>query len=99
MKNVRKPKDGITPVCLRLELRDEYLSDYQKRILIRNKYKPICINKDGMSVMDDVGGMAGFADFLETIYEGEDKEESANVLVLAQSLDWSTKKVPAKKML
>ena len=39
---------------------------------------PVCINKEGVCVMDDVGGLSGFAEFLGTIYESEDKEESVN---------------------
>ncbi len=34
-------------------------------------------NKDGISLIDDVGGLGGFGDFLGTIYESENKEEKA----------------------
>ena len=36
MRNdINETKDKITPVCLHLELKDDYLSDYQKRMLRR----------------------------------------------------------------
>jgi hypothetical protein len=64
-----------------------------------NKHKPVCINKDGMPLLDDVGGLGGFADFLETIYEGEVKEESDNFRRWAKSLGWNDRKVSNKMML
>ena len=33
-------------------------------------HRPVCIGADGLNVMDDVGGIAGFSNFLATIYEG-----------------------------
>lgn len=43
-----------------------------------NKNKTVCLVRDGLSVMDDVGGLSGFANFLRGNYEGEDKQEAAN---------------------
>ena len=33
-------------------------------------HRPVCIGADGLNVMDDVGGVAGFSNFLTTIHEG-----------------------------
>ncbi len=66
---------------------------------VLNKHKPVCINKDGISLLDDVGGLRGFADLLGTIYEGEDKEETANAKAWSKSLGWSDKKISNKTML
>lgn len=66
---------------------------------VLGKHKPVCINKDGISVFDDVGGLHGFADFLGIIYEGEDKKESASIRSWAKSLGWNTKKVSNKMIL
>ena len=41
---------------------------------IQRKEKPICIAWDGMSLVDDVGGVGGFCEFLETI-NGDNPEE------------------------
>jgi len=66
---------------------------------VLDKYKPVCINKEGISVLDDVGGLSGFADFLGTIYEGEDKEEASSARAWAKSLGWSATKISNKMML
>ena len=44
------------------------------------KYSPVCIEKDGIELVDDVGGIYGFCRMLQTIYETdtgieEDREE------------------------
>ena len=66
---------------------------------VLDRHKPVCINKVGVSVLDDVGGLSGFANFLGTIYEGEDKEEASSARAWAKSLGWSTTKVSNKMML
>ncbi len=63
------------------------------------KHKPVCINKNGISLIDDVGGLGGFADLLGTLYESDDKEESTNTSIWARSLGFNTKKISNKKML
>lgn len=54
----------------------EELDEANETVII--KHKPVCISKDGVSLIDDVGGLSGFANFLGTIYESEDKEEKTN---------------------
>lgn len=83
---------------LKQNIIDEYELEEAEDIVL-SKHKPVCINKDGISVLDDVGGLSGFADFLGIIYEGEDKEEGANTRAWAKSLGWSTRKVSNKMML
>lgn len=76
---------------------EEEIKEAEDTVL--NKYKPVCINKEGISVMDDVGGLRGYADFLGTIYEGEDKEESTHARRWAKSMGWSARKISNKKMI
>ena len=38
------------------------------------KRRPVCLALDGMSLMDDVGGIHGYVDFLRTIHEAEPDE-------------------------
>lgn len=64
-----------------------------------SKHTPVCIHKDGVFVLDDVGGLGGFADFLGNIYESDSKEEQAEYRAWAQSLGWSTRKVSNKMTL
>lgn len=66
---------------------------------VLDKHKPVCINKVGISVLDDVGGLSGFADLLGIIYEGEDKEEASSARAWAKSLGWSSTKISNKMMI
>ena len=83
---------------LKQNIIDEYELEEAEEIVL-DKHKPVCINKVGVSVLDDVGGLSGFADFLGTIYEGEDKEEVSSARAWAKSLGWSATKVSNKMML
>lgn len=83
---------------LKRNLVDEFELEEAKTTVL-SKHKPVCINKEGMFVLDDVGGLTGFADFLGLIYEGEDKEESASTRAWAQSLGWNGRKVSNKTIL
>ena len=67
--------------------------------IVLDKHKPVCINKEGLSVLDDVGGLSRFADFLGLIYEGEDKEEASGARAWAKSLGWSAAKISNKMMI
>jgi hypothetical protein len=63
------------------------------------KHKPICIHKDGIFVLDDVGGLHGFISFLKEVYEGEDESERDHAKTWAQSLGWSERKISNKLVL
>lgn len=41
---------------------------------VKENYMPLCIKKDGLSVLDDVGGEGGYCDFLTTVHEAEEEE-------------------------
>ena len=76
---------------------DEELIEAYETVM--SKHTPVCIHKDGIFVLDDVGGLGGFADFLGRIYESEDREERAEYHAWAQSLGWSARKVSSKRIL
>ncbi len=83
-------------------LEENKLDEYELKEaveLVLNNYKPVCIHKDGVSVLDDVGNLRGFAEFLGVIYEGEDKEEVSNTRAWAKYLGWSPNKISYKKMI
>lgn len=69
------------------------------RETVRTKHKPVCLSRDGLDVMDDVGGLSGFANFLRAINESEDKEEAADFRRWARSMGWKQKKVIPQKVL
>lgn len=67
--------------------------------MVVEKHKPVCIAKKGAYVVDDVGGMHGYADFISTIYEGDDPDERKETRNWAECLGWSSRKVSPGKML
>lgn len=68
----------------------------------REVYRPVLIARDGEMVLDDVGGLSGFADFLKEInpdFTGmtpeekeEAKERKKEMLTWAKSLGWHREK-------
>lgn len=65
---------------------------------IQRKEKPICIAWDGMSLVDDVGGVGGFCEFLETI-NGDNLEEKKSYKAWAKSLGWTGRMPKPENML
>lgn len=83
-------------------LENGYISEdelFEAETTVVTKHRPVCIHKDGVSVLDDVGGMHGFLEFLRNVYEGENKEEGRNLKAWAQSLGWSKRKISNKRIL
>ena len=62
------------------------------------KKNPICVSADGMNLVDDVGGVFGFVDFIETLH-GDDAEEAQEMKNWAESLGWSLRMNKPEKML
>ena len=50
-------------------------ADHLEEVIAR--HRPVCIAKDGIELVDDVGGIGGFCRMLQTIYEADmdDEEE------------------------
>ena len=68
------------------------------------KHRPVCIAKDGIELVDDVGGIHGFCEMLETIYEcdfydEEAVEERENTLGWAQMMGWTGRRIGVKQTL
>lgn len=91
----------------KLESCEDLVTDYSvtqeeletARETVRMKHKPVCLSKDGVDVMDDVGGLSGFANFLKAINEPDDRQEAADLKRWARSMGWKQQKVIPKKML
>ncbi len=71
----------------------------EARKMVVRLHRPVCIARAGVNVVDDVGGLGGFADLLETLYEGEDKQEVISLRTWARSAGWSTAKTSLWNML
>jgi hypothetical protein len=67
--------------------------------IVKEKYKPVCIHKKGGYVMDDVGGMSGYSDFIHTIYKSDDVEEKKSSRLWAKDMGWNNRKIEPKNML
>ena len=68
------------------------------------KHRPVCIAKDGIELVDDVGGIHGFCEMLETIYEcdfydEEAVEERESMLAWAQMMGWTGRRIGVKQTL
>lgn len=77
---------------------EEEIEELEARVL--KEHKPFCLHKDGLSVLDDVGGLSGYAEFLEIKYEDRYRsEESMFMPDWAKSMGWRPTKTVPKKML
>lgn len=61
-------------------------------------FVPVCSRSDGVMLMDNIGGISGFFEFLRAL-NGRDKAESRRVRELAEIYGWSEKKDPKNIML
>ena len=71
---------------------------------VTGKHRPVCIQKDGIELVDDVGGIHGFCEMLRVIYEcdinSEEKVEAReNILGWADMMGWSGRKISPKQTL
>ena len=57
-----------------------------------------CVYADGLSVMDDVGGISGYADFLRELHEGA-PEERESARVWASEMGWTGRRIKPENML
>ena len=67
-------------------------------------HRPVCIRKDGIELVDDVGGIRGFCDMLRTIYEADpDDEEAADerdvMLNWAEMMGWTGRRISPQRTL
>ena len=67
----------------------EWVNDDLRSALIRAELQkePVCVGAEGLPLMEDVGGVYGFFDFLRTVH-GEDADEATRMRVWARSLGW-----------
>lgn len=68
------------------------------------KHRPICIKKDGIELVDDVGGIGGFCEMLKAIheadiYDDEEMEERDSMLGWAEMMGWTGRRISPKQTL
>ena len=62
------------------------------------KKKPIGLTVDGLSLMDDVGGIGGYIDFLRVIH-GEDPDEKDDMREWAKWMGWTGRMIKPENLL
>lgn len=79
---------------------DRRVDDQLNEVLryVEWKKHPACVATDGMYLVDDVGGVYGFVDFIRTLH-GTDKQEAQEMQEWAEGLGWSPRMNKPEKML
>lgn len=62
-------------------------------------YSPVCIQADGLPVLDDVGGVGGYIDFLRTIHLSRSERKREEMCEWAGSLGWTGRITQPKNFL
>jgi len=65
---------------------------------VQKKGKPICVDADGLNLVDDCGGINGYLRMLRTII-GKDRTEAAEMRGWARSLGWTGRKSKLENIL
>lgn len=85
---------------------EEELVEAQSTVI--EKHRPVCIQQDGMHLVDDVGGFRGFIDMLRILYESDEQDEALSesdpdsreyTLRWARGMGWSARKISNRLML
>lgn len=65
------------------------------------KGEPVCVMADGLNVMDDIGGLYGYQDFLRTINSKnpDDEDEKEDLKAWAKGMGWTGRKVKPDNIL
>lgn len=69
-----------------------------KLINVYHKKHPLCVEKDGLDVIEDVGGVKGYVDFLRELNEGDEKERES-CKSWSRTQGWSGRDVHWSKIL
>lgn len=69
-----------------------------KVAMVAMKKKPVGLSVDGFSLMDDVGGIDGYIDFLRVIH-GEDPDEKEDMKEWAKWMGWTGRMIKPENLL
>lgn len=92
-------KDGLRTYKCFDEMENEILGEERDRLAeVDVKRNPVCIESDGVSLVEDPGGIYGFYDMLKTI-AGDDAEEKKSMKEWAKGLGWTGRICKPENML
>ena len=69
-----------------------------KVAMVAMKKRPVGLSVDGLSLMDDVGGIGGYIDFLRIIH-GEDPDEKEDMKEWAKWMGWTGRMIKPENLL
>ena len=96
---VMNDKDGIANYRYFDEAEQEIKGEERDRLAeVDVKRSPVCIQSDGMSLVEDPGGIYGFYHMLQTI-DGDDIEEKTSMKEWAKGLGWTGRLSKPENML
>jgi len=80
--------------------KDERILDEESEDIVNTNYerKLKCTYSDGINVLDDVGGVYGFVDFLQELHEGE-PEERESYKEWSSGQGWTGREIKPKSVL
>lgn len=94
-----KEKDGLITYRYFDENEKEIVGEERDRLAeVDVKKTPVCIASDGVSLVEDAGGIYGFYEMLKTI-TGDDVEEKKRMREWARGLGWTGRISDPKNML
>jgi len=80
----------VAITCTEVFYDDAVASDETVRKVVET-HTPVCVAADGLSVIDDVGGIPGYLDFLTSVFDENLSEESEDLLMWAKERGWKNK--------
>lgn len=66
--------------------------------VLRNR-KPMCLEADGLPVVEDVGGVGGYIRFLAALHGDENEDDGISLSEWARSLGWTGRVIKPRNML
>lgn len=87
---------SLTDVYYREDL---VLDEESNTIKVLKNYSPMCLAADGLPMVEDVGGIGGYVEFLQTIHDSEDENERADAREWARSLGWTGRMIKPQNIL
>ena len=67
--------------------------------IVVSEHRPVCIAKRGAQLMDDVGGLHGYAEFMDVVNRRGPDQERAEHLEWAKGLGWNGRDISLEAML
>lgn len=87
----------LTDVYYQEDFKIEELDDVLWKVA--KNQTPVCVGADGLPVMDDVGGVGGYADFLRLLHYSAEPERKEEAREWARSVGWTGRMTKPENML